>query len=346
MPVKEFREYFLRHSKVTTGNKPDQEPSLVKTYLVKGVTKFMTFLRGDVPSEIMFDKLFESITFKLNKEDTANTTIQGLVKKSSDTDAESRTRNPSSDFTLGVVPHQLPEIVLSTDGSDTIIGTPIELGGLKLSIIRRTLTGIFRKNYKIEVNVDKSIIIDGTTKKIQLNGDLTTPGNSQYYGTNAGGTKGWYGSSIVSKEIYLRSNFSKTNNTLATIDAGGSAFTENVEATSYYRIDAVLFINPNTIGGLKVGFAGSATTTEFLVQADYSDNSTMYIELKSRLLSLFNGANSTAEIATVGNGTLRLSGTIKTNTAGTINLQFAQSVTNASSSIVLVGSYFIIKKIS
>ena len=40
--------------------------------------------------------------------------------------------------------------------------------------------------------VQKSVAVDATTKKLELSGDAATPGNLQYYGTNAGGAKGFF----------------------------------------------------------------------------------------------------------------------------------------------------------
>ena len=86
--IKEFREFFLRNIKLPTGTKKDQEANVAVTYtaIIDGVSKtvYNRFLKNNYPSEDVFKKLFESITFKLNTEDTATTSEQGLVKIATD----------------------------------------------------------------------------------------------------------------------------------------------------------------------------------------------------------------------------------------------------------------------
>lgn len=339
MAVKEFREWFLRHNKVTTGDKPDQEANFVKIYLVKGVSKFMTFLRDDVPSENAFRKLFDSITFKLNKEDTATNTLQGLIKKSTDTQSESRLSNPNSDFTLGVVPHQLPEVVLTIDGSDSVVGPLVEAGGLKLTNIRRTLAGLFRRNYKLEVNAVNSVEVNSGTKKIQLVNDELTPDNNFFYGKRAG-VKGWFKLPLGYTNIRLDDIFSKDNDNLETITDGVREFVVSLEAGKSYKIEAVLFINPQNTGGLKIGFTASGAVSNIIADLQYAATSTNTIDLKARLVAI----NTSASVASLGNGTCKIVGTVKTTGAVDIELQFAQSVTNVSPSTIRPGSYFAIEE--
>jgi len=90
--IKEFREFFLRNIKLPTGTKKDQEANAAVTYtaIIDGVSKtvYNRFLKHNYPSEDVFKKLFESITFKLNTEDTATTSEQGLVKIATDTQVQ------------------------------------------------------------------------------------------------------------------------------------------------------------------------------------------------------------------------------------------------------------------
>ena len=46
-------------------------------------------------------------------------------------------------------------------------------------------------SFQINVRTTQSIVIDGTNN-LALSGDATTPGNSRYYGTDSGGTKGYF----------------------------------------------------------------------------------------------------------------------------------------------------------
>lgn len=234
---KEFREFFSRNIQVNTGSKPDQEVGFPTSYLVNGIYKFNRFLKGNYPSKDVLVKFIESITFKLNKEDRSQLTEQGLSVIATDANSRDRNSNPTdgTTFTAHVVPHQLPELVLSTDGSDVVVGTPIELGGLKLSILTRTLSGLFRKNYKLEVNVSKSIIIDVTSKKLQLDGDILTPGNLYYYGTNISGTKGYF-TLLSGINSLIRHKFVKSF-----VGTGGDIVIpySEISATNIFNVDAL-----------------------------------------------------------------------------------------------------------
>lgn len=201
--IKEFREFFLRHVQVNTGLKKDQEVGYGLNYIVQGIgTVFNRFLKNDYPSEDVFKKLFESLTFKLNTEDTATYINQGLVRKATDTEAVARTNNGINTFTNVVVPNQLSDVVLLLDGNDVVQGTPLDLNGLKLSLIERTVAGLKKLNFKVEVIREMSIIIDPTTKKLRLSGDVDAPGNNLVYGTSALGVKGWYSiSGLVSSIV-------------------------------------------------------------------------------------------------------------------------------------------------
>lgn len=114
MPIiKEFREFFLRHTTVTTGTKPDQEASYPLQYLVNGVPKFNRFLKGDYPSESIMKKFLESIPFHLNPESTATETQQGLIELATDIEAINRS-NPSNSRQQAVLPHQIPMFLSNT----------------------------------------------------------------------------------------------------------------------------------------------------------------------------------------------------------------------------------------
>lgn len=83
------------------------------------------FRRNDEPTESMFRKLFDSIAFHKEKDSTADTENQGLVKLADDTD--SLTRNSTKDpdgFAKAVQPHQLPDVTALTGISVTEEDTP------------------------------------------------------------------------------------------------------------------------------------------------------------------------------------------------------------------------------
>lgn len=173
MPIiKEYREFFLRHLPVASGTKPDQEANFPSQYYKGSVKVYNRFLKNDFPSEAVFRKLFESLTFKLNKEDTAKLTEQGLAKIASDANAESRTSNNANDFTAFVAPHQLPDVVVNDVlGDVTTIATK---ASISITTIKRTFGSVFRRVFKVT-----------------LVGDVDNPGTDKFYGTDDTGTRGW-----------------------------------------------------------------------------------------------------------------------------------------------------------
>lgn len=300
-PIKEHKAFFLRNIVVSTGSKPDKETNFPLKYLVKGIQKFNRFLAGNVPSQSVFEKLFESIPFKLDVEDTATTSVQGLVKKASDASAITRTNPILNDFVIAAQIHQLPDIVTSTDGSDTI-GTPIQVGDLIVTPVTRNLgNGFSRRNFLIEVN-------KASVKK------------------------------------YLRAIFTKTNSVLAKVGAGANFLEVNLLASTKYRFEALLFINTDSTGGLKVAIDGTSTfqTNGLIYQMDFSDDGSSGINIKKR--SVVFGAAGQLSGSSLTNGVCRISGTIDVNAAGTLAVYFAQNSSNNNSSVQL-GSYFIVEEL-
>lgn len=339
MATKEFREFFLRIVIVATGSKADQEVNFPVTALVKGISRNNRFLASNYPTEAVIRKLFESIAFKLNPEDTASSTIQGLVKKATDAIAIARTLNPNSDFTISVVPHQLPDLVVATDGSDAS-GTAILDNGIKVTPLTRTLSGgRTKRNFKVEVLFQGSIIKDGSTKALKLDGDITSPGNLQYYGSDSSGTKGWFTNTV--KIVYLQVDFLAASTiSVVTLGAGGNAFSFALKATSYYQFEAVLFITTTSnTNGARFGIDYSGTITEILSQNLVQTDATGFaIITNDRIVAIGGSGQSVADNFVTGVATIK--GTIKTNTAGNLTLGFAQKVSGSSGSTVNKGSYF------
>ncbi len=50
--------------------------------------------------------------------------------------------------------------------------------------------GLIQSDYFLSTRVKNSIVLNGS--KLELSGDSSAPGNSQLYGTNGSGAKGWY----------------------------------------------------------------------------------------------------------------------------------------------------------
>lgn len=189
--IKEFREFFLRHVQVTSGAKPDKEIGFSLSYIISGVgQKFNRFLKGDYPNENVFKKLFESIGFKLNPEDTADIVNQGFVRLATDTEAEQRIDNTIGTFSNVVQPHQLPNVVNRADSNDVIIGSPLIANGIIIFILKRTIGLQSWRNFKVAINYGGSLVL-GSTGALELENDNATPGNNKFYGTDNVGNRGW-----------------------------------------------------------------------------------------------------------------------------------------------------------
>lgn len=142
--IKEFREFFLRNTAVNAGAKRDQETGFPTQYLIDGVLKYNRFLKGDYPNEDVFKKLFESIPFKLNPEDTATTLIQGLLKLATDADAIASTETWTDNVSRAVTTYQLPVTI-----ADAIPGNVV----VTVTPTVDTLTGgRTRRGYKVKAN--------------------------------------------------------------------------------------------------------------------------------------------------------------------------------------------------
>ena len=223
--IKEVRQFFVRHEAVNSGAYRDREITFKKTYsqgVLKG--KYNTFLKDDYPSQNIYQKLITSVPFILNPESTAFEKQAGIVVKATDAKALNRDSSDngiyesdgtttgtagisqdtivqnglehtlnSNNFTSVVLPHQLPNIVVNSDedGTDSIISSVTKNGITltRLSTLISNLGGKLRKNFKIAVEVFRSITIDTSTQKVQLVNDLDSVTNGYYGALNS--TRGW-----------------------------------------------------------------------------------------------------------------------------------------------------------
>lgn len=127
MAIVEYREFYKRQVQKNTGAYPDKETGFpVKEIVIdqNGVSRdeYNRFLKNHFPSPAVFDKLFESITFKLNDEDTGTTDQQGLVRIAiglnvvTRADAEQVLENGNAkNYTTVVVPSTLPIVSAGAD---------------------------------------------------------------------------------------------------------------------------------------------------------------------------------------------------------------------------------------
>lgn len=133
MAVPEYREFYLRAIAQTGSASPDKESGFpVKEIVVypDGSTDLENnrFLTNHFPSEKVYKKLFESITFKLNSEDTASVEQQGLVRIAIGQNIVNRkdieeifVNGSSRKFTTVVVPSELPIVSAGTGISVNVL---------------------------------------------------------------------------------------------------------------------------------------------------------------------------------------------------------------------------------
>lgn len=152
-PIKEYREFFLRATQVSSGSKADQELGFPAQYQVfdcngNPITAFNRFLKSHVPSEDVFKKLFESLTFKLNTEDTATVDNHGLVKIAIGDNIVNRV-DVENDFTTIVVPSELPTVV-----GDNVTAQIISVAtGLPVTSIPVGDRGLYHIQYTVQPNI-------------------------------------------------------------------------------------------------------------------------------------------------------------------------------------------------
>jgi len=144
----------------------------------------------------------------------------------------------------------------------------------------------------------------------------------------------------LKESIRVASIFSKTNDsTLANV----TGLTANLAAGNSYNFRATLHLNADTVGGFKVGIAGTATASSITYQV-------LAHAITTGTQALANGRiNALASsVSLAGNDSyfVQIEGVIICNAAGTLTVQFAQSVaTPATTSSVLVHSTFIVENI-
>lgn len=128
-----------------------------------------------------------------------------------------------------------------------------------------------------------------------------------------------------------------TNTTLANV----TGLTVNVSAGKTYQFQAVLYVDAAAVGGSKYAIAGTATATAIIYEILLVDNTSNSNTITSRQTAL---AGASGQAGTTA-GFCRITGLITVNAAGTLTVQFAQNVSNGTSS-VLVGSNFVVQQIT
>jgi len=127
----------------------------------------------------------------------------------------------------------------------------------------------------------------------------------------------------------VSTQFDKTNDTFSNI----TGLTANVEAGKTYRFEIIVFGNIGASGaGLKYAIGGTCTITNM-----YAGENTSSVPISTFGTTVASNGGSTTGLVFK-----RINGTITVNAAGTLTLQFAQDITNATPSSVMVGSTFVV----
>lgn len=142
------------------------------------------------------------------------------------------------------------------------------------------------------------------------------------------------GSVWSANETIVTTQFDKTDATLADV----TGLTANVLAGKTYQFEGVLFTTSNIGGGVKSAIGGTATATSIIYEGDTTALGSITQSRASSLGSPVGG------VTAVTAARIDVKGTIVVNAAGTLTLQFAENAAVSTSS-VLVGSYFKVKRI-
>jgi len=131
----------------------------------------------------------------------------------------------------------------------------------------------------------------------------------------------------------VTTQFSKTSSTTFSDITGLSV---DVEAGKTYTFYAKLWVSAPASGGCKVAISGTCTATSIIVGGFIpTGNYGTSTSLSGSIVSTTGAVSTWAEIE----------GTITVNAAGTLTVQFAQGLSNATQSSVRVGSTFTVNQI-
>lgn len=135
----------------------------------------------------------------------------------------------------------------------------------------------------------------------------------------------------------VTAQFDKTNDTLANI----TGLSVPVLAGKVYEFEAILRTTSDVAAGVKFAIGGTATATAIVYDALVWNAAALSAQTRATALGAAVGGVTAVTVAYAV-----ITGTITVNAAGTLTVQFAQNVTNAAASSVLVGSVFKVRGLS
>lgn len=134
-------------------------------------------------------------------------------------------------------------------------------------------------------------------------------------------------------------DFSKTNDTVL---ANITGLTHTLAAGKTYIIDVVLSTSQSNAGGIQVALSGTCTATNVSVSARITDEGSHTTALDAHISALNSPVN--VQGGGVTNSHVFLRGSILVNAGGTLTIQAAQQVSDATPTIVEQGSDFSMDK--
>ncbi len=192
----------------------------------------------------------------------------------------------------------------------------------------------------IEITANKGIAsgyasLNGSSLVVEnpANATATPTASKIAIADTAGSLNSWVSLPIL---VAVTAQFNKTADT-ALASVTGLALT--LAGTTTYILEAVLFVDADAVGGHKYTLDGTVTAASIKYQVNSISNASNLNIINTRLTAL---AGTTGQAGATGAYT-EIMGTILTNAAGTINVQFGQQVASGTSSVLTQSSFKAVK---
>jgi hypothetical protein len=250
---------------------------------------YTKFSKSNFPTEQRYKELFDSAGFIVESNDTAKESEQGFVELQTDT--ESRTRsNPSGSYAKSVRAHQLPELITTNAGTDTDDAglhiadpgyAPTELlgRGIKVTWLMRTISGYFRRIWKIENTMTVTAADATVTVAEPTSGNYTIKANVT---TGPVGPVGPSGTNAViinyNKEAIIPCNSSGVALSYPIILVSLYNGSTQVDMSGYNLLDVAVF-NP-IVTNCTATYAHSGTDIQVTLTGATADTGSILIQIK------------------------------------------------------------------
>ena len=122
-----------------------------------------------------------------------------------------------------------------------------------------------------------------------------------------------------------------------------SGLTATLTSGNTYAFAAKLYYTDAAAGGVQASICGTTTASNIVYNGWAVDSGSNGIKGSTQAAALCTPVASTTTTGT--SGEIKIEGTLTASTNGTLTVQFAQNTSNATSSIVLQGSTFVVDNI-